>query len=119
MRQGGISYRDAVIWGSADKNFAEMLVKILGKCVKTALRRKKYANSALERFEILQMMLCRKIAPKIAFSPKIQDFSTKSRRKWLQNVIFYVRNEPEMDMVTKKLQKLSDIPKNQATMTIF
>lgn len=97
------------------KIFLKMRVKVLGECVKIVLRRVKCVNSALERIEILRTMLCRKIA----FSTKIKDHSTKHCQKWLQNAIFYVKNEPKMHMVTKKQQKLSDIPKNQATMTNF
>ena len=101
------------------KIFLKMRVKVLDECVKIVLRRVKCANSALERIEILRTMLCRKIVLKNVFLTKIQSFSTKHCQKWLQNAIFYVKNEPEMHMVTKKLQKLSDIPKNQATMTNF
>ena len=80
------------------KIFLKMRVKVLGECVKIVLRRVKCVNSALERIEILRTMLCRKIA----FSTKIKDHSTKHCQKWLQNAIFYVKNEPEMHMVTKK-----------------
>ena len=85
-----------------DKNLAEMRVKFFAGCIKTALRQAKYANSAFERFEMLLMMLCRKIALKIAFSTKIQIHSTKHRQKRLQNVIINVKNGLEMDLVTKK-----------------
>lgn len=84
------------------KIFLKMRVKVLDECVKIVLRRVKYANSAFERFEMLLMMLCRKIALKIAFSTKIQIHSTKHRQKRLQNVIIHVKNGLEMDLVTKK-----------------
>lgn len=79
-----------------------MRVKFFAGCIKTALRRVKYANSAFERFEMLLMILCRKIALKTAFSTKIQIHSTKHRQKRLQNVIIHVKNGLEMDLVTKK-----------------